>query len=314
MGGRAEPRVVSSSAGRVALLAAPSNLGLRPPQPGSVPGCAKAPEALREAGLYRRLAERGAVDAGVVLPGRYADSALPGMLRNQDAIIDHARRLAQRISELLRTGHAPLVLGGDCSLLIGAGLALRQVGGFGLAHVDGHTDFRHPGNAADCASLAGEDLAAATGLHWPAICDIDGLRPYFQPAGTVHLGCRDADEHLAEARRWLGEVIPAASVLRESALATANRVLAVVRRPGLAGYWLHVDVDVLDPSVMPAVDSPDPGGLGAQDLIALLQALAPHAAGAQVTVFDPDLDPDGRYARFLADLIDRGLSRLGSGR
>ena len=56
----------------MALVSAPSNLGLRPPQPTSVPGCAKAP-GLREAGLFQRLAEFGAVDAGVVLPGRYAD-------------------------------------------------------------------------------------------------------------------------------------------------------------------------------------------------------------------------------------------------
>jgi len=78
----------------IALLSAPSNLGLRPPRRGSVPGCAKAPEALREAGLYRSFAERGAVDAGVVLPGRYTDRVRPGKLRNQDAIVTHARRLA----------------------------------------------------------------------------------------------------------------------------------------------------------------------------------------------------------------------------
>jgi hypothetical protein len=48
----------------MALVSAPSNLGLRPPQPTSVPECAKAPEALREAGLFQRLAEFGAVDAG----------------------------------------------------------------------------------------------------------------------------------------------------------------------------------------------------------------------------------------------------------
>jgi arginase len=64
-------------------------------------------------------------------------------------------------------------------------------------------------------------------------------------------------------------------------------VLAVVGKAGLAGYWLHVDVDVLDPSVMPAVDSPDPGGLSADQLAALLDVLAPGAAGAQVTVFRP---------------------------
>ena len=55
----------------IALVSAPSNLGLRPPQPGSVPGCAKAPEALRAAGLYGRFLDGGAVEAGLVLPGRY---------------------------------------------------------------------------------------------------------------------------------------------------------------------------------------------------------------------------------------------------
>ena len=84
----------------MALVSAPSNLGLRPPQPTSVPGCAKAPEALREAGLFQRMAEFGAVDAGVVLPGRYADDAAQGRLRNQGLIVEHARRLAERIGAL----------------------------------------------------------------------------------------------------------------------------------------------------------------------------------------------------------------------
>jgi arginase len=304
--------LVSRPAERVALLAAPSSLGLRPPRPGSVPGCAQAPAALRAAGLYRRFEELGASDAGAVVPGPYADDAVPGRLRNHEAIIEHARRLAGRIRALRRAGRVPLVVGGDCGLLVGAGLALRGEGDFGLVHVDGHTDFRHPGNSAHCASLAGEDLAAAVGLHWPAISDIDGLAPYFRPASAVHLGCRDDDECLAEASQRLGAVIPAAAAIREDAGATAARVLAVAGKPGLAGYWLHVDVDVLDPSVMPAVDSPDPGGLSAEQLAAILAALAPGAAGAQVTVFDPDLDPDGRYARLLVDVIVAGLARLGA--
>jgi arginase len=133
----------------IALVAAPTNLGLRPPQPSSVPGCAKAPEALREAGLHARLVAAGAVDAGVVLPGRYVDDGDPaaGRVRNQDALIDHSRRLATRLEHLLAAGHSPLVLGGDCSLLVGAGLALRRRGGYGLVHIDGHTDFRHPATA-----------------------------------------------------------------------------------------------------------------------------------------------------------------------
>src|SRR5262244_1464179 len=253
---------------KIGLLSAPSNLGLRPPAPTSVPGCAKAPEALREAGLHRRLAELGAEERGVVLSGRYADDATPGSLRNQVAIVEHARRVAERIDLLRTDGLAPLVLGGDCSILVAAGLSLRRaLGRYGLVHLDGHTDFRNPGNSDQCASLAGEDLAAAVGRHWPAIADIDGLSPYFSPVDTA-----------------------------------------------LDGYWVHLDVDILDPSVMPAVDSPDPGGLSAAELTELLAALAPRAVGAQVTVFDPDLDPDGSHARLLTDILVTGLAPLSRAR
>ncbi|HTE70353.1 MAG TPA: arginase family protein [Actinomycetes bacterium] len=297
-------------------MAAPTNLGLRPPQPSSVPGCAKAPEALREAGLHSRLVEAGAVDAGVVLSGRYVDDADPaaGRVRNQDALVDHSRRLATRLEHLLAAGHSPLVLGGDCSLLVSAGLALRRRGGYGLVHIDGHTDFRHPGNNAVCLSLAGEDLAAAVGQHWPAVANLDGLSPYFSAPDVVHIGCRDDDEHLAETRQLLGAVIPARQVREDGAEGTARTARAVVGRGHLAGYWLHLDVDVLDPEHLPAVDSPDPGGLGPKELTALLAALAPAAVGAQVTVFDPDLDPDGRYAKMLTDVLATGLGHLGTAR
>jgi arginase len=296
---------------RIGLLSAPSNLGLRPPAPTSVPGCAKAPEALREAGLHRRLAEFGAEERGVVLSGRYADDARPGSLRNQAAIIEHARRLAGRIALLRAGGLAPLVLGGDCSILVGAGLALRRAPGrYGLVHLDGHTDFRHPGNSDRCASLAGEDLAAAVGRHWPAIADIDGLGPYFSPVDTAHAGCRDDDEELLEATALLGAVVPAAQIRRQGVEQAARTILDVAGRAGLDGYWVHLDVDILDPSVMAAVDSPDPGGLSAAELTELLAALAPRAAGAQVTVFDPDLDPDGSQARLLTDILVTGLAPL----
>jgi arginase len=296
----------------IALVSAPTNLGLKPPEPGAVPGAAKAPEALREAGLHRRLTERGATDAGVVLPGRYVDddaTRAPGVVRNEHALIDHARRLAGRIDAVLVSGAAPLVVGGDCSVLLGAGLSMRRRGGVGLVHVDGHTDFRHPGNSDECASVAGEDLAAAVGLHWPAVSDIDGVGPSFDPARTAHIGCRDDDAQLAEARSVLGLVVPTSGWRSRG---TAATVAALRTTADAAGYWLQVDVDVLDPSVMPAVDSPDPGGCTPEELIGLLRGLAPGAVGASVTVFDPDLDPHGTHARLLTDVIVAGLGDLGS--
>jgi arginase len=290
------------------IVAAPSNLGLRPPVPGAVPGTAKAPEALREAGLHEQLDKLGAREFGVVLPERYvddADAAVP-RLRNQDAIIRHARALADRLDEVRAADRRALVLGGDCSLLVGAGLHLRRSGRYGLVHIDGHTDFRHPGNSPVCHALAGEDLAAAVGVHWPEVSSIDGLAPYFRPADTVHVGCRDDDDHLAEVTGLLADVVPASQVAAQPDQAI-DRVRRVVGAPGLDGYWVHLDVDVLDPAVMPAVDSPDPGGLDVDQLTALLRPLTGSMVGLQVCVFDPDLDPDGSLARLLATALVAGL-------
>lgn len=296
----------------IAIVSAPTNLGLRPPVAGAVPGTAKAPEALREAGLHAVLQRAGAVDAGVVLPGRYVDDEgirPAGSVRNQDAVIDHSRRLARRLVEVRAAGRAPLVLGGDCSLLIAAGLASQVRGGAGLVHIDGHTDFRHPGGGESFGALAGEDLAVAIGRHLDAVADIDGLGPYFDAAATAHVGCRRDDIDLDEVSAAIALVIPADDVILHGATRAGSRVLMT---PGIErGFWLQVDVDVLDPTHMPAVDSPDPGGLTPDELIDLLRVLGPRAWGASITVFDPDLDPEGVHARTVARVVAEGLAGLG---
>lgn len=80
-------------------------------------------------------------------------------------------------------------------------------------------------------------------------------------------------------------------------------------REELGGFWVHLDADILDPSIMPAVDTPDPGGLGADDLVGVLRPLlsAPGCVGLEVTVYDPDLDPEGQYAALLTDILVSAL-------
>jgi arginase len=294
----------------VTLLSAPTNLGLRPPVPTATPGCGKAPEVLRAAGLYQRLS---AEDAGLVPCPRYIDDAQPGRIRNQDAILDYSTRLADRLGALLDDGRHPLVLGGDCSLLLGIGLALRRRGRYGLVHIDGHTDFRHPGNSDVVASLAGEDLAAAVGLHYPAVSLLGGEQ-HFRPHDVVQVGCRDDDEARDEAGALLAVVVPASHVVNNGVPAVIDPIVSTVVRTELDGYWIHVDLDVLDESVMQAVDSPSPGGLSPDQLIELLQALAPNAAGAHVGIYDPDLDPDGSAAHVVVDCVVEGLAAIGTKR
>jgi arginase len=72
-----------------------------------------------------------------------------------------------------------------------------------------------------------------------------------------------------------------------------------------------VDVDVLDSALMPAVDSPQPDGLSYEELRQLLDPflMSDLVTGIQFTIFDPDLDPEGRYARGLPRAIADALGR-----
>ncbi|WP_025618359.1 arginase family protein [Salinispora cortesiana] len=296
---------------RIAVLDAPTNLGLRPPTATSVPGCGKAPGALRDQGLLGRLRAR---DAGCLTPSRYD----PGDWRPGDGvchayeIANYSVALADRIGAVIDRGEFPLVLGGDCSVVLGSALAMHRLGAavggrVGLVFVDGHSDFRHPGNASYVGAAAGEGLALVTGRGQLDLTAIEGRRPYFRDIDVVVLGIRAQDDYRLDLQAAGITTRPVPALRAEGAARTAQ--WAHDQLTHCAGYWLHVDVDVLDPAVMPAVDAPDPGGIAFAELESLLAGLVdtPHCLGVELTVFDPDYDPDGSYAAEIVNTLVGGL-------
>ncbi|MET0233145.1 MAG: arginase family protein [Kibdelosporangium sp.] len=284
------------------VLDAPTNLGLRMPKPGVVPGCYKMAGALRDQGIVHRL---GATDAGYVVPPRYdiTDWSPGDGIFNGDAIADYTVRLADRIGHHLDNGEFPVVLGGDCSILLGSSLALRRRGRYGLAYFDGSADFLRLAQAGRIGAAAGETLALATGRGQANVTDIAGLGPYVQDSDIVVLGNRDDDEDVVNLADTgiLGFTAPDIQ-----AKGTGEVIARTLERfGGLDGFWVHLDVDVLDIEVMPAADAPDPGGLRYSELLELLRPLLAdeRCAGFHATIYDPDLDPDGRYAAELTDAL-----------
>jgi arginase len=121
---------------------------------------------------------------------------------------------------------------------------------------------------------------------------------------AVMLGYRE-DEAYLDSLREAGIPDWSALTIIDDPAAAATAVLAHLERDDLDGFWVHLDVDILDAKVMPAVDSPDPGGLEHEHLRELLKRLlaSPKCAGIDIGIFDPDLDPDGRYAKELTDTL-----------
>jgi arginase len=290
--------------GNLVLLDAPSNLGLRPPAEGVVPGCYKAPGALRDHGLLTRL---GATDGGVVTPPRYLPDWTPeGGVRNAAGIADYTSVLAGRLAKIRADGGFPVVLGGDCSIALAAILTLRREGRFGIVYFDGHDDFRHLGNSDYVASVGGEALAVVTGRGAPGLADVDGLSPYVRDEDVLVLGVRE--EESTESRKAGLRTVTSQEIMASGtagALAAARETLTP-----LDGFWIHVDIDTLDPAFVSAVDSPDPGGLDPDALVELLRGLLaiPGAAGFELTIFDPDLDPDGTQAALVTDSLVRAFA------
>ncbi len=290
----------------VVVIDAPSNLGLRPPQEGREPGVRGLASALRGRGLVTRL---GAEDEGALTPPPYSPEVEPATgTRNGEAIRRFSIELAGRVGALLGSGRFPLVLGGDCSILLGSMLALRRVGRFGLVFVDGHLDFRHPGNSpGGLGAAAGEDLALVTGRGSGRLTDLDGLGPLVRDGDVVALGEREdypewRDIHSTEIIVWN------LARLRELGFArAAHKAVERLRANGVEGFWVHLDADVLDDELMPAVDSRQPGGMSYEELVELLRPLLRSglAVGMELTIFDPELDPTGEISgAFTASVVE----------
>jgi arginase len=254
-----------------------------------------APKALRAAGLKERL---GARDAGGVGAARIRDprrDLATGVIGVADVRAASAA-IASRVRGLLEAGERPILVGGDCTLLLGVFQGLGA--GVGLWLVDGHADF-HDGELSATGEAADMELSILTG-HGPEGV-LDPAEPPLDPATVVLMGHRPdelAPEVAVENAR-LDPAIDAYTAPQVRELGPAEVAAAARTRLNTTPAWLHVDLDVLDETALPAVSYPQPQGLGWPELVELATPLAaaPNLVGISIADFNPDRDSDGSHAR-----------------
>lgn len=216
---------------------------------------AHAADVLHQAGLLQALTRHNVVEAERMPPG----AADPGRGR-QTGLINEAALLAMidavgsRVARAVAADRFPIVYGGDCTTLLGTVPALREQGPLGLLFVDGHEDTM-PLDVSEDGEAANTEIGLLLGLTGRSMRSLLAEQlPALERSDLAMLGQRDVEWRqqfnvgsLRDSGVWLRDWQEIAAQPEGEAKSAADRL-----RQGPGRWWLHVDLDVLDPREFPA--------------------------------------------------------------
>jgi arginase len=281
---------------------------------------ADAARALREAGLGAAFDDHRVVAGGdLALPPPDSSRGRHTGLINEAALMELTAALADRVDVALDEGRFPVVVGGDCSALLGIVPGVRRRRrDIGLVFVDGHEDTM-PLDVSEDGEAANTEIGLLLGLTGRTLKGRFGESlPALPRDRLVVLGPRDATWRarfnvgtLADCGVWLA---PLADVVADPA-GTGRRALHALAE-GVGQWWLHIDLDVLDPLEFPAQGLPDvpdePGGLRWDVLTELAGVVvgSGQCVGLSLAIYDPDQDPQAADAARIVAFVRELMRRL----
>jgi len=288
---------------RVSVLGVPTSAG------SHNPGQEKAPAAWRAAGLIDTLRgagldveDRGDLPAAPYRPGEPADG-----LRDTDRVVEVARRVAAEVAAIRGAGRLPLVLGGDCTITLGA---LAGFGEGGLVYFDGDADLTTPERSGSAvADTMG--MTHMLGGGSPRLARLGSRYPLLRPGQVVLFGFDPAELDTGEWTELVSRHLYAAPApaVRADPAGEARRARDYLDRR-CDSYLVHFDVDVLHTGMFPLANFPHFAGLTLDQVAAGLDEFAggEKFGGLVITEVNPDHDAGGQVLRALADRVTRALA------
>ena len=269
-------------------------------------GLGEAPGALREAGLAEACESH--TDLGdVELPQLKRDIA-EGRIRNLSHFRDATSRTCA-VAKSLKHEHL-LVLGGECSETVGAmtGLAEAYGGRPGMLWLDAHGDFNVP-DSSPSGYIGGMCLAMACGMAPGLDLGTGQAPPPLAGERLVHVGSRALDPpevvafNSSPAKLYTAQQVKsngAVDVAEEAARHLDNR-----------SDWIacHLDVDVIDPELIPAVNYPTPGGLTMEETSVIIGRLigTRKLRVIELAAYNPSRDRRAASAKRITELLKSAL-------
>lgn len=270
-------------------------------------GMGKAVSALRSAGIAQTLAKSAAQfnDLGDLRLSQITEDRGPPNLKNFPQYLrdmDAAQVIASRVGD----EDFVFCLGGECTLVTGtlAGLKGRFKGKPGMLWLDAHGDFNTP-DTTTSGFLGGMPLAFACGRGPKLHQNIEDARPLLEEENVVHLASRALDLRESEVMQSSPMKLYPASALHKDGISKIASQAAAILADHSDWITCHLDVDSIDPTIIPAVNYPEPGGLTLEEVKTVVRAL--RGTGKlkvfNLTAYNPTLDQNQTSAQKLLTLV-----------
>ncbi|MDA8220676.1 arginase [Desulfosporosinus sp.] len=271
-------------------------------------GVDMGPSAIRYAGLNARLKGLGwkVEDYGnLEVPVPETREIKDMRLKYLEEIVTINERLHLIVSEAIKEGVVPLILGGDHSLGIGtlAGLALSERS-FGLIWFDTHGDYNSL-DTTESGNIHGMPLAVANGIGAPELTSIGGVKKKLREENTVIIGAREMDPQEKELLRKSKITVFTMRDIDQVGMTEVVKQGIKIASQGTDGIHISFDLDVIDPEEAPGVGTPVAGGITYREAHLAMELLADSGriTSMDVVEVNPILDNHNKTAKLAVGLI-----------
>jgi len=275
-------------------------------------GMAASVHTLREAGIAEIL-ERNAesfADLGDAKLVQIESDTGPKNLRNFPQFLKNTDSVESAASKV-GSDDFVFCLGGGCELIVGTLAGFRSVfeGEPGVVWVDAHGDFNTP-ETSPSGFIGGMGLAMACGRGPRLSPTIERARPLLAEENVVHVASRALDEaeHAAMSASGM-KLYPSTMVHTQGTVKVASEVATYLAE---RCDWIicHLDVDAIDPEIIPAVNFPEPGGLSINEVASIVENLkrTGKLRVFNLAAYNPTVDKNHISSQRLLDLVSELFS------
>lgn len=275
-------------------------------------GVDMGPSALRIAGLKERLEKLKykVIDSGdIFIQIMEKQRVLNPKLKYLNEIIRTSKTLASKVNKVLENGQFPLCIGGDHSMALGsiAGISTycrKNKLKLGLIWIDAHADM-NTDETSPSGNIHGMPLASALGLGNENLVNLNGFSPKVYPENCAIIGVRSLD---GPEKDNIIKMNPAVYTMADIDKLGIHRIISKVLkqfREKVDHVHVSFDLDSVDPSIVPGVGTPVPGGLSYRETHLLMESIADCGciSSLDVAEVNPILDDKNKSAIFATGVV-----------